>query len=178
MPSLTPKQQRFVEEYLIDLNATQAAIRAGYSAKMADRIGSQLLGKTRVSAAISEGRAKISEATGITVERVVREMARIGFMDVRKLVDDTGSPIPLHQLDDNTAAAIAGVEICRTGNAEMGVGEVLKFKVSDKNKALENLMRHLGGFERDNSQSKTSGQIDLALFFTELFRKPKQGDGA
>ena len=168
MRELTPKQQRFVEEYLVDLNATQASIRAGYSVKMADRIGSQLLAKNGVAAAISEAKAKISEATGITVERVVREMARIGFLDARKLFDQNGMQIPLHALDDDTAAAISAIE--------MGPGGTLRLKLADKNKALESLMRHLGGFERDNSQIKTTGQIDLALFFTELFRKPKQDD--
>ncbi len=70
--NLTPKQARFVDEYLIDLNATQAAIRAGYSAKNADKIGPELLGKTRVSAAIAEAQAKRSERIAISQDDVVR----------------------------------------------------------------------------------------------------------
>jgi len=167
---LTPKQQRFVEEYLVDLNATQAAIRAGYSDRFSNTNAAKLLQITTISAAISAGRAKLSQATGVTVERVVREMARIGFMDIRKLVDDKGAPIPLRQLDDDTAAAVAGLEVCRTGNAEMGVGDVLKFKLADKNKALENLMRHLGGFEKD--KLSTASSVDMTQFFAELFKKP------
>ena len=69
---LTPRQARFVEEYLIDLNATQAAIRAGYSAKNADKIGPELLGKTRVSAAIAEAQAKRSERVSVSQDDVVR----------------------------------------------------------------------------------------------------------
>ncbi len=68
---LTPKQQRFVEEYLIDLNATQAAIRAGYSEKNADKIGSQLLGKTRVAASIREAQEKRTRRTEITADYVL-----------------------------------------------------------------------------------------------------------
>ena len=81
--SLTSKQQVFVDEYLIDLNATQAAIRAGYSAKSADKIASELLGKTRVSEAVNEAMAKRSESTEITAERVLQEYALIAFADPR-----------------------------------------------------------------------------------------------
>lgn len=69
--ALTPKQQRFVEEYLIDLNATQAAIRAGYSEKNADKIGSQLLGKTRVAASIRDAQEKRTRRTEITADYVL-----------------------------------------------------------------------------------------------------------
>lgn len=69
--ALTPKQQRFVEEYLIDLNATQAAIRAGYSEKNADKIGSQLLGKTRIAASIRDAQEKRTRRTEITADYVL-----------------------------------------------------------------------------------------------------------
>ncbi len=71
----TPRQARFVDEYLIDLNATQAAIRAGYSAKNADKIGPELLGKSRVSAAIAEAQAKRSERVSVSQDDVVRGRA-------------------------------------------------------------------------------------------------------
>ncbi len=74
MQELTPKQQKFISEYLVDLNATQAAIRAGYSKKNADKIGSELLGKTRVAEAIKKKREKLEEKTGITQEWVLKEL--------------------------------------------------------------------------------------------------------
>ena len=77
--ALTPKQKRFVEEYLIDLNATQAAIRAGYSERNADKIGPELLGKTRVKEAINKRMAKRSQRTEITADRVLQELAKIAF---------------------------------------------------------------------------------------------------
>lgn len=82
MAKLTAKQQTFVEEYLIDLNATQAAIRAGYSAKNADKIGSELLGKTRVAEAVSMAMAERSRRTGINQDRIQQEIAFLeGFLD-------------------------------------------------------------------------------------------------
>ena len=68
---LTPKQQRFVQEYMIDSNATQAAIRAGYSEKNADKIGSELLGKTRVAAAIKERQTILAKRVLVTADRVI-----------------------------------------------------------------------------------------------------------
>jgi phage terminase small subunit len=77
--SLTPKQAAFVQQYLVDLNATQAAIRAGYSARTADVIGHQLLSKTWVSEAIRAGAAQLAEKVELTKERIARELAAIGF---------------------------------------------------------------------------------------------------
>ena len=76
---MTPKQRLFVEEYLIDLNATQAAIRAGYSAKNADKIGSELLGKTRVAAAVMARMKVRSERLAIDADRVLQEIAKFAF---------------------------------------------------------------------------------------------------
>ena len=73
---LTPKQQRFVEEYLVDLNATQAAIRAGYSERNADKIGSELLGKTRVAEAIREAKQERSERVQMTQDSVLEGIMR------------------------------------------------------------------------------------------------------
>lgn len=78
---LTPKQRRFIDEYLIDLNATQAAIRAGYSQKTADRIGPELLGKTCVQAAIQGAMSKRQKRTGITQDKVLEEIGKVAFHD-------------------------------------------------------------------------------------------------
>lgn len=79
--ALTEKQKRFVEEYLVDLNATAAAKRAGYSEKTADRIGPELLGKTCVSAAIQEAIKKRQKRTQITQDRVISELGKVAFSD-------------------------------------------------------------------------------------------------
>ena len=79
--SLTAKQQLFIEEYLVDLNATQAAIRAGYSARNADKIGPELLGKTRVAAAIQDAKETRSERTGITQDEVIQGLKKEATLD-------------------------------------------------------------------------------------------------
>ncbi len=94
---LTPKQERFVAEYLVDLNATQAAVRAGYSPKDADVQGPRLLGYVGIAAAIAEGKAKAIAKTGITAERVLAELEAVAFSDVdNHFVDDAGN---LHNVD-------------------------------------------------------------------------------
>ncbi|WGY37383.1 terminase small subunit [Pseudomonas aeruginosa] len=157
--ALTAKQQRFVEEYLIDLNATQAAIRAGYSKKTANEQGSRLLANVSVSAAVAESMKSRSGRTGITQDMVLKELAKIGFSDIRKVVrwgetmvrmveaDDEGPEdmVPYHglalvdstEIDDDTAAAIAEVSQGRDG---------LKVKLYDKKGALVDIGRHLGMF--------------------------------
>ena len=78
---MTAKQERFVEEYLIDLNATQAAIRAGYSPKTANEQGARLLAKVSVQTAISKAQAERSRRTGINQDRVIRELAKVAFLN-------------------------------------------------------------------------------------------------
>lgn len=89
MAKLTAKQERFVEEYLVDLNATQAAIRAGYSQKTADRIGPELLGKTCVSESIQKARQRREQRTAITQDRVLKELEKVGFAAAADYTDAT-----------------------------------------------------------------------------------------
>jgi phage terminase small subunit len=152
---LTNKQAKFVDEYLLDLNATQAAIRAGYSKKTAEWIGPNLLKKSHVADAISKAVKAQSLRTGITADRVLREIARIGFFDIRKLFGEDGALRPVVDLDDDTAASIAGLDVVSIGNAETGLGQVLKYKIASKNDALEKLCKHLGlykDFQKDDDK--------------------------
>ena len=142
--SLTPKQQRFVEEYLIDLNATQAAIRAGYSAKTANEQGAQLLVKLSIQEAIQIQRTKVSERAEVETVHVVKELARVALSDVRKVFNEDGSVMHPHEFDDAPAAAVASIEFDPEGG--------FKIKLWDKNSAADKLMKHLGGYERDNKQ--------------------------
>jgi phage terminase small subunit len=138
------KRQRFVEEYLIDLNATQAAIRAGYSVKRADQSGKQLLSFIEVQNAISAALAERSEKTKITAERVVQELPALAFTDFRKAVvwgPDGVTLLPSDGLSDGEAAIIAEVTETRSES-----GGSIKAKRYDKLKALELLGRHLGMF--------------------------------
>lgn len=143
---LTPKQQRFVAEYLVDLNATQASIRAGYSKKMASRIGYQLLEKTRVQEALREAKEKQQQRTNITADDVLRELFRLATFDPRKLFNPDGTPKKITELDDDTAACVGGLDIVErmAGDKENPeIESIKKVKVWDKNAALEKLCKHL-----------------------------------
>lgn len=141
---LTPKQRIFVAEYMIDLNATQAAIRAGYSEDTARQIGTENLAKPAIQAEIERRQIDKAARAEITADKVLSELAKIAFFDTRKLLNEDGTPKPIQELDDETARAIAGIDVVNVGNAELGQGQILKYKVADKNKALEQLCKHLG----------------------------------
>lgn len=132
---LTEKQQRFAEEYLIDLNATQAAIRAGYSVKTANEQGSRLLTNVSVRAYIDSRMAELSRRTGVTQERIMRELARIAFVNPTDVVDIDEASIRSSATDDDTAA-IASVKVKRIPG-EFGDGEEREIRFADKIKALE-----------------------------------------
>lgn len=153
MSNLTARQERFVAEYLIDLNATQAATRAGYSARTANEQGARLLANVSVRSAIEAAKEKRQEKSGITAARVVQEIARLAFFDPRKLLTSDGEPVPIQDLDDDTAAAIAGLETAtEKGRDGDGATHIRKYKIADKNSALEKLAKHLGIYELDNHQ--------------------------
>jgi phage terminase small subunit len=144
MMALTEKQKRFVEEYLIDLNATQAAIRAGYSVKRASEIGYQLLQKTTVSHAISKAMAERSRRTGISQDRVLQELAKIAFVNATDVINMDEATIRGDANREDTAA-IASVKV-KTIPTESGEIVEREVKTYDKIKALELLGKHLGMF--------------------------------
>jgi phage terminase small subunit len=141
---LTAKQQRFVEEYLVDLNATQAAIRAGYSIKNAGKIGPELLGKTGIKAAIDKAIAERSRRTGITQDRVLRELAKVAFVNPTDVINMDEATLRGDANRDDTAA-IASVKVKRIPTDD---GEIVEreIKTYDKIRALELLGKHLGMF--------------------------------
>lgn len=150
---LTPKQERFVQEYLVDLNATAAAIRAGYSRKTANRIASENLSKPDIQSAIQEAMQKLQERTEITQDMVIQELAKLGFFDIRKLFDKDGKPLDISKLDDDTAAALVGLDVQDVSDSDGNyVGFIKKYKMADKIKALELLGKHLGTWEHQDKQ--------------------------
>lgn len=139
---LTEKQRRFVDEYLIDLNATQAAIRAGYSVESARDIGCENLTKPNIQQAIAKAMAERSKRTGINQDRVVLELAKIAFVKMTDVVDpDTGEILP--NASDDDLACIESMKFKQSDNQYGGSIE-REVKLSPKMKALELLGRHLG----------------------------------
>jgi phage terminase small subunit len=157
MANLTDKQERFCQEYLIDLNATQAAIRAGYSQNTARSQGAENLTKPDIQERLSELNKSRLEATGISQKRVLEEYAKIAFFDIREIFDVDGGLINVKQLDSASAGAIASIKSSEEwGEDEEGnktvTGTIKEVKVFDKIRALQDLGKHLGLFEKDNSQ--------------------------
>lgn len=141
MAKLTVKQQRFVDEYLIDLNATQAAIRAGYSVRTANEQGSQLLAKLSIQQAIAEKMAERSKRTGVNQDRVVLELAKIALVKMTDIVDNQGRIKDTAAEDD-----LACIESVKYKESESDTGSSVEreVKIASKLKALELLGKHLG----------------------------------
>lgn len=176
---LTAKQRAFVREYLVDLNATQAAIRAGYSEATAKEQGSRLLTNVHVESAVSAAMKNRAERTDITADRVLKELAKIGFADIRKaikwqgtLVTEEDNPdggdtlviknvvtnnvtlISSDDIDDETAAAISEISQNTSGG--------IKLKLHDKRAALVDIGKHLGMFtEKIEHTGKDGGPVQV-----------------
>lgn len=143
---LTPKQETFCREYLIDLNATQAAIRAGYSAKTAQEQASRLLSNAMVQDFVQSLMVKRSEEVGLTSKQVLTEIGKLAFADIRKVFDQSGNLLPVHELPDEVAASISSIEVVTSripGGGPAEVEHTNKIKFWDKRGSLELLGRHL-----------------------------------
>lgn len=157
MANLTPKQQRFVEEYLIDLNATQAAIRSGYSEKTARDIGCENLAKPNIAKAIEEAQNKRQEQTQIDAAYVLKRLVEIDQMDVLDIMDDQMKIRPVNEWPKVWRQYVVNLE-----NLELSDGEgcFKKIKWPDKVKNLELLGRHVsvGAFK---DKVEHSGQLEI-----------------
>jgi phage terminase small subunit len=148
---LTDKEERFCLEYLIDLNATQAAKRAGYSEKTANEIGSQNLAKLSIQNRISELKQARVKRTEITADKVLKELAKIGFANISDYLIDGMSMKEMSSIARKKSAAIASIKKTVT-TWDGGDKEIVEFKLHDKLRALENIGKHIGFFEIDNKQ--------------------------
>lgn len=153
MANLTPKQQRFVEEYLIDLNATQAAIRSGYSEKTARDIGCENLAKPNIAKAIEEARNKLSERTEITQDYVLS--------NIQKVVE--------------RCMQISPVDNCVIQNEEGDLAQAFMFKEQGALKGLELLGRHLGLFVDKVQHTGPNGKDLMPPVFNITGVKPNGG---
>lgn len=167
MANLTPKQQRFVEEYLIDLNATQAAIRAGYSEKSAQEIGAENLSKPMVAKAIQEALQERKERVQIDADYVLKRLVEIDQMDVLDIMDDQMKILPLRDWPKIWRQYISNIENLELTDAD---GVFKKIKWPDKVKNLELLGKHVavGAFK---DKIEHSGKIDLNSVSDEALDK-------
>lgn len=169
---MTKKQKRFVEEYLIDLNATQAAIRAGYSPETAQQIGSENLSKPVISSAIAKAMAERAKRTGVNADRVVMELAKIAFVNAANLINAEDATLKEDATEEDTAA-ILSVKV-KTFPTKDGEGIEREIKMADKLKALELLGKHLGMFK---DKVELSGSLKTEKTKLDDILKQMRGDG-
>ncbi len=178
--SSAEKRARFAQEYAKDLNATQAAIRAGYSPRSAPTTGSRLLSDAKVQEMIRNHHQPHLEANGITIERTLKEVARVAYFDSRKLWHADGRMKLPHELDDDTAAVIASTESIeerlrpeRGEQPEQGdllagepstdaISVIRKVKTWDKIRALQQCIDILGMGKSINPAE--SGGLSITVF--------------
>lgn len=145
--SLSAKQQAFVREYLVDLNATQAAIRAGYSAKTARQVGGENLTKPAIRAAVDAALSARSQRVEVKADDVLRELMRVGLMDPIGAFDENGALLPLHRMPEEARRAISGFDLEELwegrGDEREQIGTVRKVRFWPKVQALEALGKHL-----------------------------------
>lgn len=151
---MTPKQEQFCREYLIDMNASAAARRAGYSLKTAEAIGHENLSKPKIADRISQLMTERTEAVEITTDKILTALARIAFADPRRLFDDAGQINP-KQIPDDLAEAVAGIEPGQHGT---------KIRMNDRLKALELLGRYKALFtDRVEATVQAQGQVVITI---------------
>lgn len=169
--ALTKKQRLFVEEYLVDLNATQAAIRAGYSTRRAAEIGYQLLQRPEVAQAIQAAMAERSKRTEVEADYVIRRLREIDEMDVLDILEDDGSFRSIRDWPKAWRQFLSGIEIAELfegrGDDRRIAGVLRKVKWPDKLRNLELLSRHVG---------TESAALDLELKRLDVAKKRAELD--
>lgn len=153
---LTDKQRVFCEEYIIDFNGTKSAIRAGYEKGSAHSTASEILSYPKVQEYLAELIKARSERTEVTQDRVLVEIARLAFSDIRKAFDDNNNLLSPKDWPDEFAACVSSIKVTeekKDRNDDSNTVTLVKeVKLWDKGKQIELAGRHLGMFEKDNNQ--------------------------
>ncbi len=168
MAKLTDRQRRFCTEYIIDLNATQAALRAGYSAKTVNPQGSQNLAKINIQTEIQRLKAARSKRTQAKADDVVLELVKVGFSNIEDyLTVDEDGETHLKNFDDIKRELLAAVESIKISTIKNKNDSreytTTQFKLHSKLNALEQLGKHLGIFEKDNKQRTPKETVNLLV---------------
>lgn len=172
---LSPRMERFVDEYMVDFNGTQAAIRAGYAKSGAHVQAARLLNNAKVIKAIQERRDRVASKFELTRERLLEEYCKLAFSDPRKFFREDGTLKTIPELDDETAAALAHFEVMEEfegqGQDRMQVGYTSKVKWTDKRAALDSIARVMGW---NQDKMKLQGDVENPL---TLLLKQVSGTG-
>lgn len=181
---MTPKQRRFVEEYLIDRNPTEAARRAGYDPKWAKTTGWRALKHPEVRRAVADGLPSRGESVEITVERVRRELGLIAFGSIGDYFHWGPDGVVLKDKTLLTAAQQAAV--AEVSRSRTKTGETIRVKLHDKLAALDKLARHLGMYREPPTpeeaehyaQLSDTERVQRVLALFERVRKAREAEAA
>ncbi|WP_320052797.1 terminase small subunit [uncultured Acetobacteroides sp.] len=165
--ALSPKQRRFCEEYLIDLNATQAAIRAGYSERTAGSIGQENLKKPEIKTFIKNLREEVRERNRIKLDELIQTLAAIVRLDPVDLFNDNGTIKNLSDMPEAARKCITELKLMEISSVDGPIGMMKTIKLTSKLEAIEKLMKHLGGYEKDNEQRKPEIGTVVVLPYNE-----------
>lgn len=161
--------KRFADRYFETLNGTQSAIYAGFSEETAKQQAWQLLQRDDIQEYLQLLRDDLDSRTGISKEKVLREVARIAFADIRNYYKGDNQLIPIVDLDEDSAAALASLKTFEEFTPDGDpIGTSKEIKLYNKLDGLEKLARHLGLYEKDNSQTKANTNVILT---TEAIKK-------
>ncbi len=141
--ALTPKQRRFVQEYLIDLNATQAAIRAGYSVNAAAEIGHENLRKPHIAKHIEQVQAERATDTAWDAKKVRERLEAYADLDVADILNDEGACLPIKQWPKMWRLSLSGMGVMEITSGGDVMGVIKKIKWPDRHKSIELLGRHV-----------------------------------
>lgn len=183
MRKLTNKQKLFVKEYLIDLNATQAAIRAGYSVRSASFIGMELLNKTIVADAIQKAMDKRTERTQINADYVLNRLVEIDQLDIADILNDDGKVLPIKEWPQVWRQSISAVDVqgLLSNEGDIAASIVKKIKWPDKLKNLELLGKHVAvsafNEKQEQPQELPIGKIQVEVVGANIKSKNDEGTG-
>lgn len=173
--NLTRKQQRFCEEYVIDFNGTRAAIAAGYSPKAAKEIASENLTKPNIKSYIDEIQKDLRKLTGVTAARNILELKKIAYSSITSFKKDWMTEKEFDSLSEEQLACISDIQY-QTRTTKEGTETIVRFKLHDKQKAIEILNKMLGFNESDKLDITTNGK-DINERISINFFDGDEGDG-
>lgn|SRR5574343_979281 len=161
------KHRRFVEEFLVDLDGTKAAIRAGFKPSNASTRAWSLLRRQDVSEAVSAGQREMSERVEVRQDKVLAEYMAVAFADIGQYFDDHGNLLPLQEIPEMARKAISEIQVFEeyafSEGERVPIGQTKRLKFHDKLKALDALGRNLGLFNADTSKQPQVNVLAMLL---------------
>lgn len=174
---LNDKQRKFCAEYIVDFNATKAALRAGYSPSTADFYGHRLLKNQNTQHYIEKITAERSKRLEVSQDRVILEIARLALSDPRNIFSEDGAIKPIKDWTEDSARSVSSIKVLELKDANGNlIGFTKEVKFWDKNASLDKLMRHIGGYKVDNEQKSPLENLspEALLLIKERLLNAKQ----